>query len=214
MGAPLFFAFDTETGGLFSDKFDLLTIYAGIFDESYNLIEELDLKCKPNDGRLPIAEAGALKVNGINLQEHMANPETIDYRTAGKLLLAMAGRHLSRNGKFSNIRPYGYNILGFDKDWVFQHLMTREEWGKVMHYKDVDIMQEVDALKRRKWLPKEIGSLASVGEFLCIPKRAAHIAKNDILMTIDVDKKLAEIYASKGSGGSGGGDLISLLEQE
>ena len=215
MGAPIYFAFDTETGGLYSDKADLLTIYAAMVDENLKIIEELDIKCKPNDGRLPIAEAGALKVNGINLQEHMANPETVDYRTASKMLQEMAKRHLSRNGRFSNILPYGYNIVGFDIDWVLTHLMTREEWGKIFHYKNTDILCEVDSLKRRGWLPKELGSLGSVGEYFSIPKRAAHIAKNDILMTIDVDKKLGELFASrKDGGGAGTADLITLLEQE
>ena len=210
--ANVYFAFDTETGGLTPEQ-DILSIYAAMLDENLQILEELDLKLKPNDRRVINAEVGALKVNKIDIAKHMADPATIDYATAGKLLIDMAKRHLKKNGRFSNIRPYGYNVP-CDKDFVTAYLITPKEWTSIFHYKSRDVMTGVDFLKDRGWFPKEIGSLGTVVEFLGLPVRAAHIAKNDILMTIDVDKKLDEIMASRKDGGSGGTDLISLLEAE
>ena len=60
-------AFDCETGGLDPKQADILTLYMGILDEDFKVLEELDLKLKPNSG-LPRADAGALKVNKIDLQ--------------------------------------------------------------------------------------------------------------------------------------------------
>jgi hypothetical protein len=210
--AQIFLAFDTETGGL-TPKQDLLTFYGAMMDENYQILEELDLKLKPNDGRLPNVEVGALKVNGIDIQKHLADPTTVDYATGGKLLKEMIKRHLKKNGRYSNILSYGYNIF-FDEVFVKAYLMTDEEWVSMVHYKRADIMAEVDMLKRHGWLPRELGSLVTVIDFFGLPKRPAHVAKNDILMTIDVDKKIKELMESKKSGGSGGADLISLLEAE
>jgi hypothetical protein len=149
--AQIFLAFDTETGGL-TPKQDLLTFYGAMMDENYQILEELDLKLKPNDGRLPNVEVGALKVNGIDIQKHLADPTTVDYATGGKLLKEMIKRHLKKNGRYSNILSYGYNIF-FDEVFVKAYLMTDEEWVSMVHYKRADIMAEVDMLKRHGWLP-------------------------------------------------------------
>lgn len=207
-----FMGFDTETGGLNPAQADLLTFYAGIFDEDLKLVEELDLKLKPDNGRLPIAEAQALKVNGIDLKAHLENPSTITYSEGKVLLIAMLRRHLKKTGRFSNIRPFGYNVP-FDVNWSQYHLLPKDEWDSILHYKHVDVMQNVDFLKECGWFPPDLGSLGTVVDYLQLPKRSAHNAKEDTLMTVDVHRKLLEIMKSKKDGGSAQ-DLISLLEAE
>ena len=44
--SKLHVALDTETGGLDPKTSDLLTIYIGIADENFKVIDELDLKLK------------------------------------------------------------------------------------------------------------------------------------------------------------------------
>lgn len=211
--SQLFLPFDSETGGLDENTADILTLYMAIMDEDYKILEELDLKLKP-DGRLPIAESQALAVNKINLQEHLANPETITYSQARIKIVEMIRRHLKKRGRFSNIRPFGYNVP-FDERWVQKHILPKEEWLNLLHYKSVDVMNSVDDLKRWGWFPKELGSLITVVEYLQIPKRSAHSAKDDTLMTIDVDKKIISIMKDKKeNSGSGNQDLITLLEAE
>lgn len=211
--SQLYMPFDSETGGFNENTADLLTVYAAIMDDQYKILDEIYLKLKP-EGRLPIAEAGALKVNGINLQEHLADPETVTYSEGSKRLAAMIKKHLKKKGRFSNISPFGYNVP-FDKRWLQKHLITQDEWESMLHYKDVDVMQNVDFLKRIGWFPQDLGSLGTVVDYLGIPKRSAHNAKEDTLMCIDVDKKVLEIMRSKKESSSGPQqDLISLLEAE
>ena len=214
-GETRYLVFDTETGGLNENKADLLTAYFCVMTEDFQILEELYLKLKPDNGRYPIAEDGALKVNGINLQAHLADPETVTYSEGRLKLIAMIKRHLKKNGRFSNITPMGYNCP-FDVRWTQKHLLPQEDWESLLHYKNADVMAAVDFLKEVGWFPKTLGSLATVVEYLGVPTRGAHNAKEDTLMTIDVKKKILEIMKSKKDGGGAGAsqDLISLLESE
>lgn len=212
--SQLWMPWDTETGGLDENKADLLTAYFAIIDEDYKILEELYLKLKPNEGRFPIAEPGALAVNKINIQAHMADPETVSYAEGQVKLEALIRRHLKRNGRYSNITPMGYNCP-FDVRWTQKHLFSKEIWDSLLHYKNHDVMAIVDGLKKYGWFPKTLGTLATVVDYLGIPTRNAHNAKEDTLMTIDVDKKLGELFKSRKEGGAGASqDLISLLEAE
>ena len=205
--------FDSETGGLNEHTADLLTWYGCIMTEDYQIVEELYLKLKPDGDRLPIAEAGALAVNKINIQQHLADPETITYSEGRAKLTAMIRRHLKKNGRFSNISPFGYNVP-FDERWTQKHLLPKEDWLSMLHYKTVDVMQTVDMLKRAGWLPKTLGSLGTVVDHLQLPKRGAHNAKEDTLMTIDVDKSLMNLFKAKKDSAGTTQDLIALLEAE
>jgi hypothetical protein len=207
-----YMGFDTETGGFLPKKADLLTAFFGMWDEDFKLHEGIYLKLKPNDGRFPIAEAGALNVNKIDLKKHMEDPETITYAEANKKIVALMKKYLKRNGRYSNIRPLGYNVP-FDVKWVQEYLVNAEEWESIVHYKDVDVMRPVDFLKDAGWFPPTIGSLESVVEHLQLPKRGAHNSQEDTYMTIDVYKRLLEIMKAKKDGGQAQ-DLISLLEAE
>jgi hypothetical protein len=208
----MYLAFDTETGSLSPKSGDLLTAYFAILDENLNILEELDLKLKPNEG-LPVAEAGALKVNGINIQKHIEDPATITYAEGRVRLVQLLKKYHKKTGRFNNLRAYGYNILGFDIGWVQEYLLPEEEWRNFLHYKAVDVMQEVDFLKRVGWFPADLGTLSTVSDFLGLPKRSMHEARNDVLTTIEVDKKVLELMKSKKEGGSAQ-DLIALLEAE
>lgn len=212
--SQLYMPFDSETGGLNENSADLLTWYGCIMDEEYKILDELYLKLKPDGGRLPVAEAGALKVNGINLSAHLADPETVPYSVGRERLEAMIRKHLKRNGRFSNITPMGYNCP-FDVRWTQKHLLEQDAWQSLLHYKTHDVMAVVDALKKYGIFPKTLGSLSTVVEYLKVPTRGAHNAKEDTLMTIDVDKVLADIFRKMREGGGGQQqDLISLLEAE
>ncbi len=205
-------AYDLETGNLEPDEGDLLTGYFAMLDENFKIVDELSLKLKP-EGRLPVAEPGALKVNKIDLKKHVEDPETITY-TEGRLKLeTMLRKYLKKHGKYSNILLMGYNIRGFDNGWLWHHIIPKKELNKIVHYKYLDVADEIDVLKRHGWLPPSIGTLGSAVEFFGVPKGEAHVAKNDILMTVGVFLKVKELMESKKNGGNNQ-DLISLLEAE
>lgn len=207
-----FMPFDCETGGTNEKTSDLLTMYACIMTEDYKIVEELYLKLKPNNGRFPIAEAQALRVNGIDIQKHLADPETVTYEEGSKKLLDMVRRYAQKRGRFSNMTPFGFNVP-FDKKYVCEYLIPYATWETLFHYKDSDVAQAVDWLRRVGWMPKDVARLADVAEYLQVPKRSAHNAREDTLMTIDVDKKLVDMMRAKKDGGQSQ-DLISLLEAE
>ena len=207
-----FMAFDSETGGLNPKNADLLTLYIGILDETFKLQDELYLKLKPDDGRIPIAEAGALRVNGINIQDHLADPETITYSEAKVKVITLLKKFLKKKGRFSNIKALGYNVP-FDVKWTQEYILPADEWEAILHYKHIDVMERADFLKEAGWFPSDLGSLGTVVDYLQLPKRAAHNAREDTLMTVDVYVKLLEIMKAKKEGGQTQ-DLISLLESE
>lgn len=204
--APL----DSETGGLNPKTADILTLYISVADENYKIIEELDLKLKP-DGRLPRADAKSLEINGINLQEHLADPKTITYSEAKKQIVAMLKRHHKKVGKYNNIKPLGQNVI-FDLEMIWEHLISRTEWENLVHYKTVDTMHYADFLKESGWLPSDVGNLTSLVEFFNLPKGKAHTAKDDVWMTVAVYKKMLEMM--KNNKGRQTQDLLSLLESE
>ena len=206
-----YLAFDTETGGLDENVEDLLTAYFAIITYDYKIVDELDLKLKPDGGRLPIANAGALKVNGINIQEHMSDPATIAYSEANKLLVEFLQKH-RKPGRWSNITPLAHNAP-FDLRWTQKHIIPFAQWDKLCSYAVADTKGDGDALKRWGFLPASVGSLSSYVEYFGIPKRNAHNAREDTLMMIDVAKAMEAFMRSKKEGGSSQ-DLITLLEAE
>jgi oligoribonuclease (3'-5' exoribonuclease) len=204
-------ACDTETGGLDQNECDLLTCYMAVVDENDNIVDELDLKLKPDNGRLPVAHAEALKTNGINIQNHLANPDTITYSAGAEKITQMLKKYREK-GRYSNLLFSGFNCA-FDRKFVHKHLIDQKEFEKLVHYKDVDVMQAIDFLKRVGWLPPSIGNLGSCIEYFQLPKGHAHTAKDDIIMTLAVDKKIKELMNSKKNGGQVL-DLVALLEAE
>lgn len=208
----IYVAFDLETGGLVPSQADILTGWFGFFDENLKLLDELPLKLKP-DSRLPMADAGALKVNGINLQEHLNDPETITYSEGRKRLIEMAKKYLKKNGRFSNLIPTGFNIVGFDIKFINEHLIDAETWQNFFHYKCRDVMGDTEFLRYCGWIPKDVSKLTQLADYFGVAQGTAHTAKFDTLMTIEVLKKLKELMDSKKNGGQSV-DLISLLEAE
>jgi DNA polymerase III epsilon subunit-like protein len=212
MSVTKFLAFDVESGGLKPSKADLLTAYFAILDEDFKILEELSLQLKPNDGGIPIVEAGAMAVNGIDLEKHLLDPNTVTYLEGSKQLVSLIKRHLKKRGRYSNIIATGYNV-NFDIKWAQHYLIDEDTWDSMVHYKYLDVMQHVDMLKYHGWLPPTVGKLSSVVEFFGVPLGTAHQAKDDILMTIGVLKKIHDFMESKKNGGNTS-DLISLLETE
>lgn len=211
--SKLYIPLDTETGGLDPKTSDLLTIYIAVADENFQILDELDLKLKPDGDRLPVTEPGAMKVNGIDLQKHLADPTTITYSEAKNRISAMLKKYLKKNGRYSNLVPMGHNIP-FDLNMIWHHIMNKEEWEKFCHYRNIDTNPIIWLLKDSGWFPSDLGNLGSIVDFLNLPKRNAHSAKEDTLMMVDVYKKLLEIMKSKKESSGGSQDLISLLEAE
>jgi DNA polymerase III epsilon subunit-like protein len=211
MSDTYFFCMDSETGGLDPKKCDILTLYIAVTDEDFKIIDGLDLKLKPND-RLSIAEPQALTVNKIDIQKHLEDQNTITYAEAKKKIIAFAKKYLKKKGRYSNLIVLGQNVM-FDLNFIWEYLIPKDEWEQLFSYNVEDTKTAALFLKRCSWLPKEIGTLKSLVEFFNIPKRGAHEARGDVLMTLDVYKAMIELMKSKKENGNNQ-DIISLLESE
>jgi oligoribonuclease (3'-5' exoribonuclease) len=204
-------AMDSETGGLSAKNADILTLFMSIVDEDFKTVAELDLKLKPND-RLPIVEDGAMKVNKIDLQKHLADPNTVTYKEAKDRILAFIKPYLKKVGRHSNLVPLGQNLI-FDLKFIWEYIITEEEWQSSFSYNIEDTKTACLFLKRCGWLPADTGTLKSLVEFFNIAKREAHEARADVLMTLDVYRAMIALMESKKNSGNSQ-DLISLLETE
>jgi DNA polymerase III epsilon subunit-like protein len=210
MSDSYFMAMDSETGGL-NTQFDVLTLYMSVVTEDFRVIDELDLKLKP-DGRLPVCDPGAMAVNKIDLAKHLEDPNTVTYSEARLKIIAFAKKYLKKRGRYSNLTPLGQNVM-FDLKFIWAYIVPETEWEGLFSYNVEDTKTAALFLKRCGWLPKEIGTLKSLVEHFNIPKRAAHEAKGDVGMTIDVYKAMTVLMESKKNGGSTQ-DIIALLESE
>lgn len=211
MSDSYFVCMDSETGGLRAKQADILTLFMAVVDEDFRIIDELDLKLKP-DGRLPIIEAQAMAVNKIDIQKHLEDPATVTYSEAKVKIIDFAKKYLKKRGRYSNLTPLGQNLI-FDLKFIWEYIISEEEWEGIFSYNIEDTKTASLFLKRCGWLPKDIGTLSSLVEYFRIPKHTAHEARGDVRMTIEVYRELVKLMESKKENGSTQ-DLISLLESE
>lgn len=183
MSNALYLPFDTETGGLREDV-ALLSAHFAACDDKLNIIDELDLFMKPNDGHY-LVTARALEINKIKLIEH--DQIALTYSEAGAKLRDFLWKH-SMNGKVKLI-PIGKNV-GFDCLKVTNNILGAKTWNQFVSYRLYDITTMVIMLKRKKLLPMEApDSLEELAHYFQVPIEA-HTAKGDNLAGIEVVKRL------------------------
>lgn len=193
-------AFDCETGGLDCKQHDLLTVYFCVLDDYFNVIDELDLKLKPNEGSPRVTEE-AMKVTGIDLEQHLADPQTVTYSEAQPVIAKFLAKHLV-NKKPRTLQPAGHNVT-FDIGFLQEFILKPEYWGKFFTHRIIDTTPITNFLKLIGWWPQELGRLESIVKYLNIPLRKAHDAKADTLMFVDVLKAMVQIFKDKKSQVSG-----------
>lgn len=191
--------FDTETGGLDPKEHSLLTAYFCIVDKDWNILDELDLKVKPDDGVYNVQEA-AMKINKIDLEEH--DKIAITYSEAKKLLKEFLQRNKIK-GKRNHFMPMGQNI-NFDIGFIKATILPEKDYkASGINYSFLDTKQLVDYLKWSGIFPDSMRTnLGAIVDYLGLPKRNAHEAKDDVLMTIDVFKGLTDLFREKAKGSS------------
>ena len=183
----MYIALDVETGGIGSDK-SLLTAFLAVLDKNFNIIDQLDLKVKPDDGIYKVT-AEALGINGINLVKHEA--EAIPESKVGTLLYNFLQQH-NPNGK-SKLIPVGHNV-GFDIKFLQSKVISAGNWDKFVSYRLLDTGVIAQYMKVKGRIPESVsGSLGSLAKFFDVPKQVAHTADGDVRMTIDVLKGLLEL---------------------
>tara|TARA_R100000951_G_scaffold115132_2_gene122215 strand:+ start:2131 stop:2775 length:645 start_codon:yes stop_codon:yes gene_type:complete len=211
-----YLGFDLETGG-FDKKNDTINeAYFAIWDENWNLLEDLHLLLKNNDGEIHGTQE-AYDITGINPEEHLANPETITYAEGKIKILAMLGRHKIYK-KRNHFRFLGANIVYFDIPFMNeQDLLTEEEYKKAgVHHNSLDTTLIVTWLKEIGILPSNVGSVSSLIEYFGLVKGKAHTAKADVEMTKEIYIRLCDLLKKSTVANLGAAqadnDLLKIVE--
>lgn len=190
-----YLALDGEFGGI-DLKYSLLTVYFRVLDEDFQMVSDLDLCLKPDDGSYVLSAKG-MEVNGINLVQH--DKTAITYKD-GKDILRKWLYGLSQMNGYNRLNPLGHNVAG-DIRHVQDKLIDREKWEQYVSYRHRDTAVIGGYLIDRGLVPDGSGgaegvsgSLASWGDYFGIkPFGTLHTAKTDTLLTIEVYKKMLKV---------------------
>jgi hypothetical protein len=189
-----YLGFDLETGGFDSKEHTINEAYFAIWDEKWNLIEDLHLYLKNDNGEVK-GTPEAFEVTGIDPVEHVKNSSTLTYSEGRKLLSEM----LIRNkipGKKLHYRFLGQNILSFDIPFMEdQGFFTKEDIKKHgIGHNSIDSTVIVTWLKDIGMIPNDVGSISSLIDYLQLEKATAHRAKDDVHMQKEIYVKISNMF--------------------
>jgi len=189
---PTYIALDGEFGGI-DLKYSLLQVYFAILDQDFNLLGELKLNLKPDDGDYIVC-GEAMGVNKIDLVEH--DKTAITY-SKGRSELGNFLRTITEAGKYK-LRAIGHNVGG-DIRFVWDKIYARQKWETYVSYRQLDTATICQFLKDCGKIPPDVdgpggvsGSLISLVRYFGIPydEISLHDAKVDTLLTVEVYKKM------------------------
>lgn len=188
-----YLGFDLETGGFDEFEHTINEAYFAIWDEDWNLLEDLHLLLKNDAGEINGTEE-AFKITNIDPEEHLANPETITYTEGREKLLAMLSRHKIPKKKI-HYRFLGQNIVYFDIPFMkHQGFLTEEQAKKAgIGHNSLDTTAIVTWLKEIGILPSNVGSISSLVDYFDLPKGQAHSAKDDVHMQKEIYIRLCDL---------------------
>lgn len=184
-----YIVFDTETGGLGLDT-SLLTAWFGVFDAELNLVDELDLRVKPNDGVYLVTGQG-LGVNKIDLVEH--DKVAITYKEAGTALYNFLVKNKAPVEVGGKLIPLGQHVY-FDIEFLLAKIISKGSWDNFVTHRVLDTMRIARFLQLIGKLPVESVSLTKLVEYFGIKVEGnPHEAKYDALATVEVYKALVAL---------------------
>jgi len=203
---------DCETGGTDPKVHSLLTTYFIVLDENFNMLDELDLKLKPSDLSKLNVHPEALEVTGINLENHLKDPQTITYEEGCVQLTLFLDKYKVK-GKRIHYRLCGQNVE-FDKNFILAQLISDQTWNKYVNNKPLDTLRIVTFLQDIGFLPTELGRLESLDDYFGLPKGETHTAKDDTKMTVDVYKSLRKMIMDlKNNIGGTNNSILEIIER-
>jgi oligoribonuclease (3'-5' exoribonuclease) len=197
---------DNEMGGLEREKYSLLTLYLMATDDAFNVIGDLYLYLKPDDGIYRVC-AEAMNVNKIDLVVH--DIKAITYKEAGtklyKWLQSITGIGVPQSGgtrtenASNKATIVGHGVYG-DVEWICYHLMNKATWEIFTSYRKLDTSAVCQFLKACDLFPESVsGSLTSIAKYFDVPvdENECHSAEYDTKLTFQVFLKLRELLLSK-----------------
>lgn len=183
LASTMYLFLDNEMGGLDKEKHSLLTVYLMMTDDNYNVLGDLYLYLKPDDGIYKVV-ADAMAINKIDLVEH--DKKAIFYKQGGSQLYNWL-KQSTDNGRVK-ATVVGHGVYG-DVEWIIHHLISRGSWETFTSYRKLDTSAVAQFLKSVDMFPETVsGSLVSLAKYFGVPvdENAAHDAKYDTELTYKV----------------------------
>lgn len=180
--------FDCETGGIGPD-YSLLTSYFLVADKKFNVIDDLYLYLKPEDGIYRVC-GEALNINRIDLKVH--ETKAITYKEGGTKLYGFIKTH-SKDGA-ERLTCVGHSVA-FDRDCVTRNLMSRNTWDNFCSYRLRDTAAVAGFLIDCGILPEQSAGLGALAKYFGLnpDENQQHDAKYDVIQTLGVYKALVEL---------------------
>ena len=179
---------DTETGGLTTD-YSLLTVSAIIADRDFQFLsggnadDTLYLEIRQDTY---VVTPEALSINRLDLIHHSARGLKPD-QARGRFteFLAQAYERCGRN----KLVPAGHNVA-YDLDFIWHHLMPREDWRKYCTYPALDTAIIARFLNSVHILEEKF-KLTDVCAAFGVPIENAHHAEVDNKATLALARQYA-----------------------
>ncbi len=171
-----YFVYDCETGGR-TTKYSLLTMYGQILDDSFEPVDEIDIKIS---SPTYVVEPEALAINQINLINLFK--EGNDIATCRQKMSTFLVKH--SNFRQEKITQVGHNIY-FDMRFVKKNLLPN--FDDFFSHHCLDTASTATLLKLMGKLPGDFKiSLGNLAKHYQINHDNLHNAKNDVIVTISV----------------------------
>ncbi len=184
-----YIAIDTELGG-WPEDCDLLTAFFGIYDDNFQLVEELDLALRPDsENDIIKLTAGGMAVNGIDIVKHFQIAET--KTVCGKKLYDFLNKH-SRQGN-EKLIPVGQQVEG-DIRRINKAILGKPTWDKYVSYRCLNagnICLYLQACGRLPYMDAGLGAI--MAHFQIDFQGNAHTARADAIASMECVKRLIEV---------------------
>jgi hypothetical protein len=152
---------DCEMGGR-DLKYSLLTSFFMVTDSNFNVLGELSLETKPDDGDYIVSGEG-MAVNGINLQEH--DKVAFPYKMAKPILF----NFLKRMAVGGLLTPVGHAVKG-DISHVTDKIISVGSWEQFCTYHFIDTSVVLQFLRACGKMPMGCdGSVGALAKYFNIP---------------------------------------------
>ncbi len=188
---------DCEMGGR-DLKYSLLTAFFMVTDANHNVLGELYLRVKPDDGDYIVSGQG-MAVNGIDLIEH--DKIAMPYKQAKSILF----NFLKTHSALSKLTPVGHGVKG-DIEHVIDKLISPGSWEQHNTYHYIDTSVVLQFLRACGKMPLDCdGSVKALATYFGIPVDGVlHDAAVDTKVTAAVFRKMVGLGTIDGVGAAWG----------
>lgn len=208
--------FDTETTALDPINGELLTGYFGIFDTNFNFLEDLNIVTGPSrDLKDYKIEPKAMTINKINLEDHVKRTDFLNYEECRVFLFDWFEKMKAKYkpGRGVVFIAVGQNVP-FDIEWLGAKLkISKEEWEYYFNRRNRDTSTNATFLKDAGIIPEHIAGLSGLCEYFGLKMGEAHVAKDDVMMTMRLFRKQIELLIGRKNEMSGIPlDILKIIE--